>query len=263
MPASSLSRTDAKNVLVLGNVRPEGLRLLEDFAKLTVLSEQPLRDDIIGCIGDMDAILHKVGRIDAEIISRQTKLRIIARHGIGLDDIDLPSVGAAGIPVSTTQDANSNAVAEATVGLALSLLRNFRAADTMIRGKRSWARESLMGRELKRSTVGIIGFGKIGRLVAEYFAVFGASIVVCDSEAAALAESPYPTAPLEELLASADIVSLHCPLTPENHHLLNADRLGLLRKHAILINTARGALVDPQSAGGGGGKDWRCRARRI
>ena len=229
---------------MLGNVRPEGLSILEDFAELTILPGQPFKDDILACIGDMDAVLHKVGKVDTEIISRQTKLRLIARHGVGLDDLDLPSISAAGIPVSTTQDANSNAVAEATVGLALSLLRNFHAADTTIRNHRSWARESLMGRELKRSTVGIVGFGKIGGLVADYFAAFGAHVIVCDSEAAAVAGSSYPVVSLEELLSSADIITLHCPLTPENHHLMNEDRLKLLQKHAVLINTARGGLVD-------------------
>lgn len=244
MPVSSLSGNKARNVLVLGNVRSEGLSILEDFADLTVLPGQPLKDDILACIGDMDAVLHKVGKIDAEIISRQTKLRLIARHGVGLDDLDLPSVSAAGIPVSTTQNANSNAVAEATVGLALSLLRNFRVADTTIRKHRSWARESFMGRELKRSTVGIVGFGKIGRLVADYFAAFGTHVIVCDSEAAVVADSPYPAVSLEELLSNADIVTLHCPLTPENNRLMNEDRLNLLQEHAVLINTARGGLVD-------------------
>ena len=244
MPVSSLSGNKARNVLVLGNVRSEGLSILEDFADLTVLPGQPLKDDILACIGDMDAVLHKVGKIDAEIISRQTKLRLIARHGVGLDDLDLPSVSAAGIPVSTTQNANSNAVAEATVGLALSLLRNFRAADTMIRKHRSWARESFMGRELKRSTAGIVGFGNIGRLVADYFAAFGTHVIVCDSEAAVVADSPYPAVSLEELLSNADIVTLHCPLTPENNRLMNEDRLNLLQEHAVLINTARGGLVD-------------------
>ena len=254
MPASSSSGNSAKNVLVLGNVRPEGLSLLEEFAHLTILPGQPLQGDILACIGDMDAVLHKVGKIDAEIISRQTKLRIIARHGVGLDDLDLPSVSMAGIPVSTTQDANSNAVAEATVGLALSLLRNFRAADTTMRNHRLWARESLMGRELKGSTVGVVGFGNIGGLVAGYFAAFEAHVIVCDSDASVVAGSPYPAVSLEELLSSADIVTLHCPLTPENHHLMNEDRLNLLQEHAVLINTARGGLVDQNALAAAAGK---------
>ncbi len=231
-------------VLVLGNVRREGLEILNAFAKVTILPEPAAKADILAYIGDMDAVLHKIGRIDADIIARQTKLRLIARHGIGLDDLDLQRIRAAGIPVSTTQGANSHAVAEATVGLALSLLRHFRRADAMIKHERAWARETLMGRELRSMTVGIVGFGRIGRLVAGLFTAFGAKVIVHDSVEAAVADSPYPAIALDDLMRGADIISLHCPLTPETRHLINEDRLRLLKRDALLINTARGDLVD-------------------
>ena len=231
-------------VLVLGNVRSEGLELLREIAELTVLPEPAARADILACIGDMDAVLHKIGRIDAEMMARQTNLRIIARHGVGLDDLDLDSIRAAGVPVSTTPDANANAVAEATVGLTLNVLRHLPRGETMIKRERVWKRESLMGRELGHAVAGIVGFGRIGRLVARYFAVFGARVTVSDPSPRAVAGCPYPTVGLEELLRSSDVVSLHCPLTSGTRHLINDERLRLVKPTAVIVNTSRGALID-------------------
>ena len=231
-------------VLVLGNVRPEGLDLLRDVAELTVLPEPVAAADIVACIEDMDAVLHKTGRIDAGVMARQARLRIIARHGVGLDELDLDSIRAAGVPVSTTPGANANAVAEATVGLALSVLRHLPRGEAMIKRDRTWKRESLMGRELGQSVVGIVGFGQIGRLVARYFAVFGARVIVTDIDREAVVASPYPAVGLEELLRMSDVISLHCPLTAETRHLIDRARLRLVKPDAIVVNTARGALVD-------------------
>ena len=231
-------------VLVLGNVRPEGLDLLRDVAELTVLPEPVAPADVVACIEDMDAVLHKIGRIDARVMARQTRLRIIARHGVGLDELDLDSIRAAGVPVSTTPGANANAVAEATVGLALSVLRHLPRGEAMIKRDRTWKRERLMGRELGRAVVGIVGFGRIGRLAARYFAVFGAQVLVTDIDLEAVAGSPWPAVGLEELLRTSDVISLHCPLTPETRHLIDRERLRLVKPDAIVVNTARGALVD-------------------
>ena len=231
-------------VLVLGSVRAEGLDLLRDIADLTVLPEPTARTDILACIGDVDAVLHKTGRIDAESMARQTRLRIIARHGVGLDELDLDSIRAAGVPVSTTPGANSNAVAEATVGLTLSVLRHLPRGEAMIKRDRAWKRESLTGRELGHAVVGIVGFGRIGRLAARYFAVFGARVIVTDTAPGAVADSPYPAVGLEELLRTSDVVSLHCPLTAETRHLIDHKRLRLVKPDAVIVNTSRGALID-------------------
>lgn len=232
------------NVLVLGNVRSEGLELLSDFAELTVLPEPAARADILACIGDMDAVLHKIGRIDAEMMARQTNLRIIARHGVGLDDLDLESIRAARVPVSTTPEANANAVAEATVGLTLNVLRHLPRGEAMIKRDRAWKRESLMGRELGHAVAGIVGFGRIGRLVAHCFAAFGARVIVTDSSPEAVAGCPYPAVGLEELLRSSDVVTLHCPLTSGTRHLINDERLRFVKSAAVIVNTSRGALID-------------------
>ena len=231
-------------VLVLGNVRAEGLDILRDIAELTVLPEPVSATDTLARIADADAVLHKTGRIDAQMMSRQARLRIIARHGVGLDELDLDSIRRAGVPVSTTPGANSNAVAEATVGMALNVLRHLPRGEAMIKRDRAWKRESLMGRELGRAVVGIVGFGQIGRLAARCFAVFGARVIVTDIDLEAVADSPWPAVGLEELLRTSDVISLHCPLTPETRHLIDRERLRLVKPGAIVVNTARGALVD-------------------
>ena len=204
------------SVLVLGNVREEGLDVLREFADLVILAEPARKPDILRSIVNADAILHKVAKTDAEVIAAQKQVRIIARHGVGLDDLDLDAIKAAGIPVSVTPTANSNAVAEATVGLALAATRKFARADAMIKQDGLWAREQLVGREIAGKTVGIVGYGRIGRRTAKLFSAFGAGIVVNDVLALAPEDCVHRRVKLDELLKVSDIVCLHCPLMPRN-----------------------------------------------
>lgn len=234
-------------VLVLGNVRPEGLDILRTFAELTILPEPASKADVLACIADMDAILHKIGKVDREIMAKQKKLRIVARHGVGLDDLDLDAIAEQKIPVSITLDANSNAVAEATLGLIFSVLRKIPRGEAMIKRHRRWERETLMGRELKGSTVGIIGYGRIGRLVANYLAALGCTIIIHDADPETANRADFTVVPLDVLLARADIISVHCPLTPETRHLIDADALRLVKPDCMIVNTSRGALIDTQA----------------
>lgn len=231
-------------VLVLGNVRREGLDIVSPFAELTMLREPVQKYDILACIGDMDAILHKIGKIDREVVGCQKSLRIIARHGVGLDDLDLEAIREQHIPVSITAGANSNAVAEATVGLLFSCLRHLSRAEAMIKRDRRWARESLTGRELKGMTVGIIGFGRIGSLAAAYLSVFGCRIIVHDADGAVASRCSYPFVSFAELMRISDAILLHCPLTASTRHLIGEDALKLVKNDCIIVNTSRGALID-------------------
>ncbi len=232
------------NVLVLGNIRDEGLAVLRDFAELTILLEPVQKSDMLKAIPKADAVLHKIAKTDADVVAAQKRVRIIARHGVGLDDLDLGAIKAAGIPVAITPTANSNAVAEATVGLALAASRKFVQGDAMIKREGLWARERLMGREISGSTVGIVGYGRIGRRVAKLFDAFGADIVVYDALSHSLADCPFRTVDLEELLQISDMVSLHCPSLPSTRHLINDTNLSLMKRNAILVNTSRGGLID-------------------
>lgn len=232
------------HVLVLGNVRPEGLDLLREFAELTILPEPARKADILKAIPTADAVLHKIAKTDAEIVAAQTRVQIIARHGVGLDDLDLDAIRAANIPVSITPAANSNAVAEATLGLTLAALRKITQGERMIKESRAWARENLMGCELAHATVGIVGFGRIGQRTARLFHAFGARVVVYDAMPKMLDDCPYETAPLDGLLAQADVVCLHCPLMRDTWHLMNRERIGRMKTGSLLVNTSRGGLID-------------------
>ena len=232
------------NVLVLGNVRPEGLDILSQFAKLAILPEPARKREILSSIPSANAVLHKAAIIDADVIAAQRKLEIIARHGVGLDDLDTDAIKAAGIPVSVTPTANSNATAEATVGLALAAARKIVQGDAMIKLDGLWAREQLMGREIAGATVGIVGYGRVGRRTARIFHAIGADIVVNDVQAPSLEKGSFRPAGLDELLQMSDFVCLHCPLLPGTRHLINAARLSRMKPSAILVNTSRGGLVD-------------------
>ena len=231
-------------MLVLGNVREEGLAILRTFAELTILPEPVQKHDLLDAIPGADAVLHKIARIGADVIRAQTKLRIIARHGVGLDDLDLDAIKAAGIPVTIASTANANAVAEATVGLALAAARKFARGDEMMKRDGVWAREQLLGREISGATVGIVGYGRIGRRVAKLFDAFGADVVVHDVLPSSLEDCSFDALGLDELMRVSDIVSLHCPLLPNTRHLINEAKLALMKPGAILVNTSRGGLVD-------------------
>lgn len=234
-------------VLVLGNIREEGLNLLREFSNVTILPEPAAKEDIRREIADADAVLHKMAPLSRDVVEHQTRLKIIARHGVGLDDLDLPYIGSLRIPVSTTTTANSNAVAECAVGLMLSSLRRFSSGERMIKVDRRWHREQLMGRELGSVVVGLVGYGRIGSRVGKMLKAFGTRVLVHDLIPGIAAEEGYVQVSLPELLREADIVSLHCPLSAETRNLIDASAIAQMKQNAILVNTARGGLVDKEA----------------
>lgn len=233
-------------VLVMGNVREEGLAVLQDFAELIILPNLPERDAVLRHIGDVDAILHKVGKLGPEEMARQTRLQLIARHGVGLDYLDLDCIRATGIPVSITNTANSNAVAEAAIGLMLAVVRRFPQGEAMLKRDKVWLREQLMGRELRHQTVGLVGYGRIGDRVAKLLDAFGAEVLVYDVQPKAALEAGRTVVSLDELVARADIISLHCPLTKATEGMFNASLFAKMKRGVALVNTARGALFNQE-----------------
>lgn len=233
-------------VIVMGNVRREGVDIVKEFAE-PVLLEEPVREDrLMEEIKDADAILHKIGKLKKDILQHQTKLQIIARHGVGLDDLDLNYIQTLGIPVTITPGKNTNAVAEFTIGLMFALLRNICKADVQVKKHRSWARESFMGFEIQRLHVGIVGMGRIGNRIADLLTCMGAGILAYDP----LVESTrrdVTVLPFEALLAKSDVITFHCPLTDATRHMINMDNIRLIKDGAYLINTARGGVVDPEA----------------
>src|SRR5438034_1228663 len=178
-------------------------------------------------------------------MARAPNLRVVARAGTGVDTIDVPAATRRGIAVMNTPGANTVSAGEHAMGLLLALVRRISdAAAAMRRGE--WDRKKFEGTELRGKTMGVVGLGRIGAHVAQLARAFGMSVVAHDPyllpERAA--EIGVPLLSLEELLRSADVVTLHVALTDQTHHLINADRLRLMKPTAVLINTARGELVD-------------------
>lgn len=181
---------------------------------------------------------------DASVFAAAPQLRVIARVGVGVDSIDLEAATAAGVVVTVTPGANEATVADHTVAMALSLMRRLCEHDAGVR-RGEWNRTGAhLPSALAGATAGLVGYGRIGRLVAERLRGFGVRVLVSDPGMASRPEGDVEIVPLADLLAAADVVSLHCPLLPATHHLIGREQLALMRPGAILVNTARGGIVD-------------------
>jgi phosphoglycerate dehydrogenase-like enzyme len=192
-----------------------------------------------GCVG----WLAGVEKITDAVLAKATALLVISRNGTGVDSIDLEACKRRGIPVLRAEGANARGVAELTLGLALALLRSIAFSDARMKAG-GWERRQ--GAELEGKTLGVIGTGKIGKLVARFGLAMVMNVIGADMYPdAALAKTPgFRYAPVAELLASSDIVTLHCPHEPGAKPLVDAAALASMKKGAYLVNTARSGLVD-------------------
>ncbi len=210
-------------------------------AELTVASGAV--DDVLEVAADADAILNTYLPWDADSIGRLEKCRIIARYGIGFDNVDLRAASKAGMVVTNVPDYSVEEVATHALALILATLRKVVAADTSVR-LGTWSVDNFRPiRRLSTLTVGLVGYGRIARQIAAPLAALGAHIIAHDPYLEPGPDLP-PLLSLEEVLAEADIVSLHLPLTDETRGFINAERIAGMKSGAILVNTSRGPLVD-------------------
>lgn len=206
-------------------------------------SERLTERELLPLVGDVDAILCGDDRITAQVLSAAPRLRVIVKWGTGIDGIDLAAARARGVRVCNTPDAFSEPVADTVLGYVLMFARRLDVMTADIRAGR-WHHVPL--RALSECSLGIVGLGNIGRAVARRAAAFGMKVSACDVRAVSRAEAAalgVTITTLEELLAQSDFVSLSADLRRENRHLVDADRLRLMKPEAVLINTARGGLV--------------------
>jgi (S)-sulfolactate dehydrogenase len=203
------------------------------------------REALLGALAGADAlIVRNRTRVDAELLAAAPALRVVGRLGVGLDNIDVRSCEARGIRVIPATGANARSVAEYVVTTAAMLMRGaYLSHARMVGGE--WPRAPLSnGRECLGKTLGLIGFGNIGRLTAQLAQALGMRVVAHDPALAddhpAWQETGVAPMTLEALLACADAVSLHVPLVPATRHLIDADRLRRMKRGAVLVNTARG-----------------------
>lgn len=199
-------------------------------------------------LADCDAMMVRLGRhIGRPLLAAAPNLRFILTATTGLDHIDLAAARAASVRVISLRDCpdairDVSATAEHCLGLLLALIRNTPAAAAHVLAG-GWDRDRFWGTQLRGKRLGIIGYGRIGAMVARYAAAFGMEIVACDQIPEKVA-APALAVSFEELLRSADIVSLHVTALPENRHLIDRAAIARLKQGAVLVNTARGAVVD-------------------
>jgi D-3-phosphoglycerate dehydrogenase / 2-oxoglutarate reductase len=232
-------------VLVTGaDMHPEGIDLLRPCARLEFL-ESPEAAALEAAVGDVDAIFCRSGMISAAVIEAAPRLKIVSRHGVGYDNVDVDACSRSGVLVTTTGEANSQSVSELAFGLILALARDLVRANAEMDAGR-WQRGGLVGTELYGKTLGIVGLGRVGRRLARHAAGFDLEVLACDPylDAATVAKRGARQVDLPTLLAQADFVSLHLPLNTETRHLIDAAALAQMKETAFLVNAARGGLVD-------------------
>lgn len=191
-------------------------------------------------------IIARIGRIDGSVFDAAPQLRVISKHGVGVDTIDVDAASTHGIPVLVATGANAISVAEHTMALLFAVAKRLVSLDRGLRSGR-WEKPEYKGRELAGSTMGLVAFGAIAQQTARIAKALGIQVRAYDPFRE---ESVFETAgvardeTLEGLVRACDIVSLHCPLTPQTRHLINAESISWMRPDAILVNTARGGLID-------------------
>jgi D-3-phosphoglycerate dehydrogenase / 2-oxoglutarate reductase len=208
--------------------------------------KQPSENDLVALVPGCVGYLAGVEPVTHRVIDAATDLQVISRNGTGVDNIDLEFAKNRGIAICRAEGANAEGVAELAIGLLLAIARSISTSDRSIKGG-AWRRHK--GLELRDKTLGVVGYGKIGRRVAEMASGLGMNIVACD----VLVERPltvsdrFRFAVFDEVLASSDALSLHCPPLPNGRRLINASTITQMRHGALLVNTARYDLLDPDA----------------
>jgi D-3-phosphoglycerate dehydrogenase len=235
-------------VLLYEDMHEAGKKLLAEKAELVFASSLD-EDRLVEQARDADAIVIRAnGRVSARIMDAAPKLKVIGRHGVGLDGVDLDAAKARSIPVVYTPNANTESVAEQCVGLMLAVSKQIARADKAIRQGRWQVRYEYIGQEMLGRTLGMIGMGHIGGRVAEICHVaFHMPVLYYDVVTYPQAEEKLRARKLalNDVLAQADYVSVHVPLLPATKGMMGREQFALMKQGAIFINTARGPIVDP------------------
>ncbi|QIK68583.1 phosphoglycerate dehydrogenase [Nocardioides sp. HDW12B] len=207
------------------------------------------RGELLAAIADADAVLvRSATKIDGEALQAATKLRVVARAGVGLDNVDVKAATQHGVMVVNAPTSNIVSAAELAVALMLAAARNVAPASQALK-QGEWKRSRYSGIELFEKTVGIVGLGRIGVLVAQRLSAFGMKVIAYDPyvQAGRAAQMGVRLVTLDELLAESDFMSVHLPKTPETVGLIGEDQLAQVRPHLVLVNAARGGIVDEQA----------------
>ena len=211
------------------------------------------KEELLMHVGDCQVLITPLStQVDQDVIDAAPQLKLIANFGAGFNNIDTKYARTKGIDVTNTPFVSSTATAEVACGLMIALMRRIVEGDQRMRsiGFDGWAPLFFLGHELAGKTLGIVGLGSIGREVAKRMHAFNMKIIYtqrhqADPAVEAACSAEY--VPLDELLKRADVITLHCPLTDETHHMIDADQLKMMKDSAILINCARGPVINEEA----------------
>lgn len=235
-------------ILVTESIDSTGPNSISDFAEFTTASSYTDKTELKDDLDRFDAIIVRTYELTGELISRAENLKVIAKHGTGLDNIDIEAATSQNVIVCNTPHVNARSVAEHTFALLLAVEKELRKADKDVR-EGTWDREQYTPHELHEDVIGLFGCGAIGRTVATIAQGFEMNCVVYDPY---ISRSELPDGVTKVntkagLFESADIVSVHSPLTEETHHAISTDELRRFTDSGILVNTSRGEIIDEEA----------------
>jgi D-3-phosphoglycerate dehydrogenase len=235
-------------VLVVQPFHEDGMKLLEARADVSVEIVDGALEELANKIADADGVTMRTSSLPAAVIERAERLKIVARHGVGYDNIDVDALTRRGIPLAIAADANATAVAEHTLFFMLALAKQGLRYDRATRAGGWEVRNSLEAVDLLGRRVLVMGFGRIGREVAKRCAAFGMQVMVYDPYVQANlieAAGDWRSVPdFQAVLSETDVLTVHLPLGPDSRSLIGAAELAALPGHAFVINAARGGIVD-------------------
>ena len=241
-------------VFVTRHIPEKGLELIRDFCDMALWPHAlpPSRAELLQHIRGIEGLLCLLTeKIDGEVMDAAgPQLKVISNHAVGFDNIDVNAATSRGIPVGNTPGVLTDATADFAFALLMAVARRIPEAERYVHaGKwKTWEPMLLLGVDIKGATLGLVGFGRIGKAMARRAAGFDMRVIYYDpTEKAAEPELRATAVDLETLLKESDFISLHTPLTPDTHHLIDSDAFSTMKPNAVLINTARGPVVDPDA----------------
>jgi len=241
-------------VFVTRAIPEKGFEVVRDFCDVDLWPDElpPTRDELLQHMRGVDGLLCLLtDKIDGEVMDEAgLQLKVISNHAVGFDNIDVNAATARKIPVGNTPGVLTDATADFAFALMMAVARRIPEAERYVHaGKwKTWGPMLLLGVDLKDATLGLVGFGRIGKAVARRAAGFDMRVIYYDpNETKPDPDLKATRVDFETLLAESDFISLHTPLTPDTHHLIDSEALSKMKPNAVLVNTSRGPVVDPEA----------------
>ena len=235
-------------VLITDPLSDAGISVLKDAGISIVYNTDAKKKELLGIVPEVDGWIIRSGSlIDKDLINAATKLQVIGRAGVGVDNIDIPIATEKGIIVMNTPDVNTVSAAEHTIGIMLSLARNISIGSQRLKAG-NWDRNNLIGTELRNKTIGIVGLGKIGREVMNRCLSFGMRVIGFDPYIKDNLFSPddITLTDLDTLTKESDFITLHVPKLDSTNNLFDLKRLKMMKSTAMIINVARGGIINEE-----------------